>query len=34
MPGRPAQNDEVDLIAGDTWGLMVGPGGVLALQVF
>jgi hypothetical protein len=32
--GRPAQNEEVDAKADETWGLMVGPGGILALQVY
>jgi hypothetical protein len=33
-PGKPAQNEEVDVGADETWGLMIGPGGVLALQVY
>jgi hypothetical protein len=32
--GKPAQNEEVDAKADETWGLMVGPGGVLTLQVY
>lgn len=34
LPGKPAQSDEVELATGETWGLMIGPGGVLALQVY
>ncbi|MBI3702901.1 MAG: hypothetical protein HY244_03380 [Rhizobiales bacterium] len=34
LPGRPAQNDEVEVGADETWGLMIGPGGVLALQAY
>ena len=34
LPGKPAQNDEVELGADETWGLMIGPGGVLALQTY
>ena len=32
--GKPAQTEEVDAKADETWGLMVGPGGVLSLQVY
>ena len=34
LPGRPAQSDEVEVGADEIWGLMVGPGGVLALQAY
>jgi hypothetical protein len=34
LPGKPLQNDEVVLGADEIWGLMVGPGGVLPLQVY
>ena len=34
LPGRPAQSDEVEISADETWGLMIGPGGVLALQAY
>jgi hypothetical protein len=34
LPGKPAQNDEVELGADEIWGLMIGPGGVLALQAY
>jgi hypothetical protein len=32
--GKPSQSDEVDLGADEIWGLMIGPGGVLALQAY
>ncbi len=32
--GKPAQSEELDLGADETWGLMIGPGGVLALQAY
>lgn len=34
LPGKPIQSDEVELGADETWGLMIGPGGVLALQAY
>ncbi len=34
LPGQGAQTDEVEVAAGDIWGLLVGPGGVLALQMY
>ena len=34
LPGKPAQSDEVEIGADETWGLMIGPGGVLALQAY
>jgi hypothetical protein len=34
LPGKPAKNDEVDIGTDETWGLMIGPGGVLALQAY
>ncbi len=34
LAGRPVQNDEVEVGADETWGLMIGPGGVLALQAY
>lgn len=33
-PGKPVQTEEVEVGADETWGLMIGPGGVLALQVY
>ena len=32
--GKPNQNGEIVVGADDAWGLMVGPGGVLALQMY
>lgn len=32
--GGPAKTDEVEVAAGETWGLLIGPGGVLNLQVY
>jgi hypothetical protein len=32
--GRPIQNNEIEVAADDTWGLMVGPGGVLTLHMY
>ena len=34
LPGRLAQSEEFDVGADETWGLMIGPGGVLALQAY
>jgi hypothetical protein len=34
MPGGPAQSDEVVVSADETWGLLVGPGGALSLQMY
>ncbi len=34
LPGQSAQNDEVEVGADEIWGLMIGPGGVLALQAY
>jgi hypothetical protein len=34
LPGRPVQTDEVEVGADETWGLMVGPGGVLPLRAY
>ena len=34
LPGKPMQTEDVELAAGETWGLMIGPGGVLALQAY
>jgi hypothetical protein len=35
VAGSPAQNNEIELAADDTWGLMVAPGGdVMPLQVY
>ncbi|HEX4411043.1 MAG TPA: hypothetical protein VH206_19910 [Xanthobacteraceae bacterium] len=32
--GAPTQNDEIVIGANETWGLMIGPGGVLPLQAY
>lgn len=34
LPGKPLQNDEVELGADEIWGVMIGPGGVLPLQAY
>ncbi|MGW1418486.1 hypothetical protein ACWAT4_00025 [Bradyrhizobium manausense] len=35
IAGRPARNEAIELVAGDAWGLMVGPTGeVLPLQMY
>lgn len=34
MPGLPPVSEEIDVAEGDIWGLMVGPGGVLALPMY
>lgn len=31
--GKPAKTDNVEVKAGETWGLVVGPGGVLVVQI-
>lgn len=34
LPGQAAQTDTIDVTAGDVWGLMIGPGGVLAIPMY
>ena len=34
VPGKPVVNEEVRLGADETWGVLVGPGGALALHVY
>ena len=34
LPGKPVQSDAVDVGPDEIWGLMIGPGGVLALQAY
>ncbi len=34
LPGQPASNDELEVGADQTWGLLIGPGGALPLQVY
>jgi hypothetical protein len=31
---KPAVNDSIDVSADTIWGLMIGPGGVLAMHVY
>jgi hypothetical protein len=34
MPGGPSQRDNVEIGADETWGLLIGPGGALPLQMY
>ena len=34
VAGKPAASEEITVKADETWGLIVGPGGALALQVY
>lgn len=34
MPAMPAQNDEIEVGADETWGLLIGPGGALPMHVY
>jgi hypothetical protein len=34
MPGKPAASDELTVAADETWGLLIGPGGALPLQMY
>lgn len=34
LPGQAARTDTIDVTAGDVWGLMIGPGGVLAIPMY
>jgi hypothetical protein len=34
LPGKPVQNDELEIGTGEIWGLMIGPGGILPLRVY
>ena len=34
LPGKPASNDELEVGADQTWGVLIGPGGALSLQVY
>ena len=34
IAGQPAFSEEVKVGAGQTWGLLIGPGGILPLQVY
>jgi hypothetical protein len=34
IPGKPAASDEINVAADETWGLLIGPGGALPLQMY
>jgi hypothetical protein len=34
IPGKPAFNEDVTVVASETMGLLIGPGGLLPLQVY
>jgi hypothetical protein len=34
IPGKPVFNEDVTVVAGETMGLLIGPGGVLPMQVY
>lgn len=34
MTGKPAASDEITVAADETWGLLIGPGGALPLQMY
>jgi hypothetical protein len=34
LTGMPARNDELEIGADETWGLMIGPGGALPLHMY
>ena len=34
MPGKPTSNDELNVGADETWGLLIGPGGALPMRVY
>ncbi len=34
MSGKPAASDEITVAADETWGLLIGPGGALPLQMY
>lgn len=34
LPGKQASNDELEVGADQTWGLLIGPNGALAMQVY
>jgi hypothetical protein len=34
VAGKPAQSEELELSAGETWGLLIGPGGALTMHVY
>ena len=34
MPNQSVKRDDVEIGAGETWGLLIGPGGALPLQMY
>jgi hypothetical protein len=34
IPGKPAASDQLTVAADETWGLLIGPGGALPLQMY
>ena len=34
MPNQPAKRDDVAVGAGETWGLLIGPGGAMQMQMY
>ena len=34
LPGGPAQREDVEIGADETWGLLIGPGGALPMQMY
>jgi hypothetical protein len=34
VAGGPARSEEVEVGAGETWGLLMGPGGAFTLRVY
>ena len=34
VTGKPAYNESVNVVAGETMGLLIGPGGVVPMQVY
>ena len=34
MAGQPVKTEEVEIAAGEAWGVLIGPGGLLPLQVY
>lgn len=34
MPGSPAQHDDLEIGADETWGLLIGPGGALPMHLY
>jgi hypothetical protein len=34
LPGKPASEDELEVGADETWGLLIGPGGALPMHIY